>query len=146
MTPIQRARPRTRQLGVTLIELMIVVVIIGILAAIGYPSYRAYMQRTHRSEAKSALLQLQTDQERHYLENNTYTSTITDLGSFDDAYTENGIYELEITSADAQGFEARATPSATGDVDMSDDDECTEFTITSEGERGASPDPNGKCW
>lgn len=146
MKSTHSAQLRTRMLGVTLMELMIVVVIIGILAAVGYPSYRSYMQRTHRSEAKSALLQLQADQERHYLENNTYTSTITDLGSFDDAYTENNIYELEITSADAQGFEARATPATGGDVDMTDDDECAEFTITSDGQRGASPDPNGKCW
>lgn len=137
---------RIRQHGVTLIELMIVVVIIGILAAIAYPSYRTYVQRTHRTEAKSALLQIQADQERYYLEENTYTGTVTDLSSFDAAESENGMYTLAITGADTQGFTATATPKAGGgsnDVDMTDDTECAEFSITAEGERDAT---NDGCW
>ena len=66
--------------GVTLMELMIVVVIIGILTAIAYPSYRQYAAKAKRNEAKAALLQISTLQERHYLQNNTYTTDMTNLG------------------------------------------------------------------
>ena len=59
-------------LGVTLIELMAVVMVIGILGMIAMPSYRQYVMRAQRAEAKTALLQLQTNQERFYLQNRTY--------------------------------------------------------------------------
>ncbi len=147
MTAMHRKRPRTPQFGVTLIELMIVLVIIGILAAIAFPSYRAYQQRAHRTEAKSALLQVQADQERFYLENNRYTTDPTDLASFDDDLSENGVYTISITSANlAQGYTATAVPTSGGgdnDVDMSNDTECAQFSITSEGARDATSD---RCW
>ena len=57
--------------GVTLLELMIVVVIVGILASIAYPSYRQFMERAKRTEAKALLLEIATNQERCYLQNNT---------------------------------------------------------------------------
>ncbi len=63
--------------GITLLELMIVVVIISILTAIAYPNYREYVTRAKRTEAKAALLQIATQQERFYLQNNTYTTDMT---------------------------------------------------------------------
>ena len=54
--------------GVTLMELMIVIMIIGILAAVAYPNYRDYAARAKRNEAKAALLQIATNQERFYLQ------------------------------------------------------------------------------
>lgn len=147
MTAKHRQAPRTPQYGVTLIELMIVIVIIATLAAIAFPSYRAYQQRAHRTEAKSALLQVQADQERFYLENNQYTTDPTDLRSFDDNLSENGVYTLSITSSNlAQGYTATAEPTSGGGengVDMSDDTECAQFSITSEGARDATSDG---CW
>ena len=55
---------RRSMLGVTLIELMTVVMVIGILGIVALPSYRQYTMRAHRTEAKSALLQLATNEER----------------------------------------------------------------------------------
>lgn len=63
--------------GVTLIELMIVVVIIGILASIAYPSYQRYMTQTRRSDAQIALTRLATDMEKYYSDCNRYPSSLT---------------------------------------------------------------------
>ena len=52
--------------GITLIELMIVVVIISILAAVAYPNYQEFSARAKRNEARAALLRLAVNQERFY--------------------------------------------------------------------------------
>ncbi|MDL1866553.1 type IV pilin protein [Betaproteobacteria bacterium PRO4] len=61
--------------GFTLIELMVVVAIIGILAAVIYPSYQEYVHRANRAEAKSILLEMAQLLERNYTEANRYDQT-----------------------------------------------------------------------
>lgn len=56
-TALRRKSSLNKQLGFSLIEVMVVVVIVGILAAIAYPSYQEYIQRGRRAEARTALLQ-----------------------------------------------------------------------------------------
>ncbi len=71
-----------QQLGFTLIELMIVVAIVGILAAIAYPSYRSHVQHGYRSEGIAMLSDAAARMERFYAQNNTYAATpdVTALG------------------------------------------------------------------
>ena len=59
--------------GFTLIELMIVVAIIGVLAAIAYPNYQQYLLKTGRSDGHAKLTQLMQAQERFYSQNQAYT-------------------------------------------------------------------------
>ena len=140
-----------RVAGITLIELMIVVVVVAILGLIAVPSYRKYTIRAHRTEAKSALLRLQTNQERWYLQHNTYTDDPEAIG-FPGGLSENGVYTLSIEPAEeglSFGYIATAKPRPEGGangVTMTDDDECAEFSITSDGLRSAAPDPRGRCW
>jgi len=136
------------QRGVTLIELMIVLVIIGVLAVAAIPAYRGYTERVHRTEAKSALLELAANQERFYLQNNTYTADLNALG-FTGGKSEFGVYALDFTVApDTQGFTARAVPAGVGTngVDQTRDADCKTFTINEQGIRTAAPDPRGDCW
>ena len=67
---------RNRAAGFTLIELMIVVVVIGILAAIGYPSYIAYVQRGNRAAAQQLMLDIASRQQQYLLDARSYTATL----------------------------------------------------------------------
>jgi type IV pilus assembly protein PilE len=137
------------QAGATLIELMIVVVIVAILATIAVPSYRRYTIRAHRTEAKTALLRLQTKQEGYYLQHHEYASDLAAVG-FADGASEHGVYTLSLATAeDGQRYTATATPSPAGGdngVSMTADTECARFSLTSEGLRDAAPDTDGRCW
>ena len=133
----------SRQGGVTLVELMTVVVIVSILTVIAYPSYRGFMQRSYRTEAKEALMHLAMNQEKFYLQNHTYSTDLAELG-FGTGETENGRYVLEVVVADQQGYTLLATPAEEGG--MSDDSDCLEFGLNEAGNRTASPDPRGQCW
>ena len=70
---------RTRR-GVTLMELLVVVTIIGILAAIAVPTYRAYTVRTHRAAAKACMSEAAQFMERYYTSNMTYEGAVLGLG------------------------------------------------------------------
>lgn len=134
------------QRGVTLIELMVVVVVVTILASIAVPSYRNYMIRTQRTEARTALLQLQAAQEKFYLQNNRYSDDITgELGLLDES--DGGKYEIVASyiDGDNQTFRAEATPRSGGGQD--DDSSCTKLTIDNNGTRGAEgPGGVDGCW
>lgn len=105
--------------GFTLIEMMIVVAIIGILAAIAYPSYEEYVKSSRRAEAQSALMGLAAAMERHFTANNSYTgagAAGADTGAPDIYYDQvpNGggtaYYNLTVVSASDTAFVVQATP------------------------------------
>ncbi len=68
----QESAPLTRSRGFTLIELMIVIAIVGILAAIAYPSYTDYVERARRNDAKAVILEASQFMERWFTERGTY--------------------------------------------------------------------------
>lgn len=127
--------------GITLIELMIVVVIVGILAAIAYPNYREFAARAKRNEARAALLQVATNQERFYLNNNTFTLDMTELGFSADPFpSDSGSYTVDVDAASPSNFTATATYLLGG----TEAGKCLTFSITGRGVKTSGPDPD--CW
>ncbi len=63
--------------GFTLIELMIVVAVVGILAAVAYPSYQESVRKARRAEGRTALMEMLQQQERYMTQNNTYLAIST---------------------------------------------------------------------
>ena len=140
---IRELRLYRKMQGITLMELMIVVVIIGILAAVAYPNYRDFAARAKRNEAKAALLQIAVQQERFYLNNNTYTDDITQLGFSSQPFvTDSGSYTINIApgAADASNFAATATYNNM-DAELS---KCETFQIDGRGTRTSLPYTD--CW
>jgi type IV pilus assembly protein PilE len=138
-----------RMAGVTLLELMAVVMVIGILGIIALPSYRQHVMRAQRTEAKSALLRLATNQERYHLANRTYgtAAQLVSAGLLPaNERSERGAYQITITGASAITYTATATPVAGGAVDMRRDTQCTTFSITAAGVRTASGSDAANCW
>ena len=132
--------------GFTLIELMIVVLIIGIIAAIALPAYQGYTERARRADAKTSLLEVQLAQEKFRANNPTYTTDMTDLGytGAGNQPSKEGYYILDIPSAaSAAAYTITATPTGaqTGD-------DCGTFTIThdSNGESYTAGGNNSDCW
>ena len=137
----------TRMRGITLMELLIVVVVIGILASIAVPSYRRYVMRTHRTDATTMLLRIQSAQEKYFLQNNQYAPDVATLGVA--AATDGGKYTIVIDQpAGITSFRARATPAA--GQGQQGDDKCQAFSINELGVRGAldsgGGDRSNECW
>ncbi|MDR3481186.1 MAG: type IV pilin protein [Burkholderiaceae bacterium] len=142
--------------GFTLIELMVVVAIIAILAAIAIPSYTSSVQKSRRSAAKTALLDLATREEKFYSLNNAYSSTPSDLFGTGAApfpmnapLTGQAFYQVSfnntypITTASGTSpatFAIQAVP-----INAQANDQCGTFYLNSAGQESVSTTATS-CW
>ena len=120
-----RVTPR-RAGGFTLIELMIVVAIVAIIAAVALPSYFGSIRKSRRADAITALNQIAQAQERWRANNSTYTTVLTSAG-LNVSDPPSGYYTLAI-AAGPTGTAYSATATAAG-AQLSDS-RCTSFTLS----------------
>jgi type IV pilus assembly protein PilE len=138
---------RTRHVGFTLLELLVVIVVLGLLLSIAVPNYSAYVERSRRSDARSALLEIASAQERIYFERNQYTGTVTDVWSHQiggKAVSSEGFYEIEVVLTDKDPNRFTATARVQGK--QAGDADCTSFSIDDTGLKSATGDTATECW
>ncbi|SCZ51593.1 type IV pilin protein [Thiohalomonas denitrificans] len=142
-----------RDRGFTLIEIMIVVAIVGILAMVAYPTYKESVQKSRRSDAMAALLELQLSQEKlrtscaFYAEDIQNTSACgADAAGTDVAGSQTspeGFYNIDIVTGtgSSTGYTATATPTGgqTGDS-------CGTFAINKDGPDHSGTYADSGCW
>ena len=138
----RRAGKSSRLAGFTLIEMMIVVALVAVLAAIVIPSYQGSVRKARRTDARGALTSIAQLMERLNTEKNSYASatlgnSATDLAK---ATSENNFYTLALSNLGATTFTITATPAGGQAVDA-----CGNYTLDQAGTRGAAL-PVDQCW
>lgn len=142
-----------KRAGFGLIEVMFALVIMGLLAAVAYPSYLESVRKAKRAEGRAALVQLMLQQERSYARNNAYTPF--------SRTSPNGFKWFSANAAAASAYEISAAPCKDGTpqecivltaqpgtphVDAGfRDDACGSLSLSSDGSQDASGGGAG-CW
>lgn len=146
-----------KESGFTLIEIMIVVAVVGILAAMAYPSYQESLTKSRRSDARAALSAAVMEQEKWYFQFNGYTDDVDDIGGVGGILlSPEGFYQIAINNNSGAGtcvgggavrfncFTLTATP-VVGGI-QADDAVCTSFSITHTGVTSALGSNPTLCW
>lgn len=131
---------RQDERGFTLIELMITVAIVGILAAIAYPSYQQYVFRANRAAAKAILMESAQYMERYFTTNNTYVgATVLSAVAPKGASDSSKKYDISFNDdPTASAYTLQAEP-----VGSQEDDRCGTLTLSNTGAQ--TPTTSG-CW
>ena len=134
--------------GFTLIEILVVIAIAGILAAVAIPYYRDNVLKSHRSDGKAAILDVAARQEKWYFQNQRYNGDITDEDFYGTTSSPDGFYSLSIDRpcGGFSCFTIVATAAGTQEADT----ECYKMSVTHQGSRrsenSSGTETTDTCW
>jgi type IV pilus assembly protein PilE len=149
--PHRTAPPIAAQGGFTLVELMVTVAIVAILATIATTSYTTQVQKSRRTDARSALLDLASREEKLFSTTNGYSQTLSDLG-YNSATVGSGYYTVAITAPDTTQANYLTMPTylitATAVASQTGDTQCATLSINQAGLQTSTPTttPASTCW
>jgi len=131
------------QSGMTLIEVLIVVVIIGILAVVALPAYQDMVQSSRRTDARNALLSAQLAMEKYRGDNQSYATSAAALGI--SSTSPDGYYTIAVdaSATNATAFVLTATP-VVGGAQASDS--CGTFAVDQDGPNSSGAYASADCW
>jgi type IV pilus assembly protein PilE len=140
----------TSEGGFTLVELMVTVAIIAILATIATTSYTSQVQKSRRTDARSALLDLAGREEKIYSTTNTYTNSLATLG-YSSATVGSGYYTVAVVSPDPTQPASATIPTysitATPINSQLGDTQCTSLSVNQTGAQTATGTATAAtCW
>lgn len=128
--------------GFTLIELMIVVAVVAILAAIAIPSYEKQVRKSRRGLAKADLVQLAQSAERYFTINSTYATYSLPFNTSPQDAGGMVFYNLSFDGVPtSSAFKLQAVPTG-----VQSNDECGTLAIDQSGKKYNSSGSNGSCW
>lgn len=136
------------QNGFTLIELMITIAIVGILAAIAYPSYTQYIVKSNRAAAQGFMMTVASKQEQYMLDARTYAADMATLGfpasSIPTEVSKNYNITVDDITATPPSYTVTATPIGS---QASRDTKCATLTLDQAGTKGESGSGTvADCW
>lgn len=144
--------PRRPVAGFTLIELMVTITIAAIIGSIAVSSYTSQVRKSRRTEARQALLDLASREERFFSTNSTYTTSALNLG-YTGTFPQpigNNYYQVSICVAAALPCTGNAAIgsvyllTATAINTQTKDTACLTFSVDSSGQQTATT--TGTCW
>ena len=144
---------KRKETGMTLVEVLIVLVIVAILAAIMLPSYQSNVRKAGRAAAKGALMDIAMRQEQYFINNKSYASSLPALGLPDPYYIDKATevvsaaassraYQLTLSNTSVTSYDAVAST-----VHTQTSDGCGNYTLKADGARSVSGSIDASvCW
>ena len=144
------------QRGVTLIEMLIVMVVLALIASFAYPSYMNYVVDTKRTAAASILLQVADRQQQFFMDNKQFANDLTNLGfasnplviaddgrTMADAANSASTYTVTLANVTPTSYTATAAPL---NSQATRDTKCGSLTLNQALLKGSSGGGGNDCW